>query len=33
LTLDNVAGKRVLSFDGVPVRKCDALLNAEDKVS
>lgn len=33
LTLDQVAGKRVLSFDGVPVKKCDAILSAEDKVS
>ena len=29
LTLDNVGGKSVLSFDGVPVKKCQALLNAE----
>lgn len=33
LTLDNVAGKRVLSFDGVPVKKCEALLNTEAAVS
>jgi len=33
LSLDEVAGKRVLSFDGIPVKRCDALLNAEDKVS
>ena len=26
LTLDNVAGKRVLFFDEVPVRRCDAIL-------
>ena len=29
LTFDNQAGKRVLSFDGVPVRRCDALLSTE----
>lgn len=33
LTFDNVAGKRVLAFDGVPVRKCDAILNSEALVS
>lgn len=33
LTLDEVAGKKVLSFDGIPVRKCDALLNTETAVS
>lgn len=29
LTFDDVAGKRVLMFDGVPVRKTDALLETE----
>lgn len=29
LTLDQVAGKHVLNFDGIPVRRCDALLNNE----
>lgn len=29
LNLDNVGGERVLTFDGVPVRRCDALLNTE----
>lgn len=33
LSLDEVAGKKVLSFDGIPVRKCDALLNTESAVS
>lgn len=33
LTFENVAGKRVLSFDGVPVRKTDALLETEATVS
>lgn len=29
LTADMVAGKRVLAFDGVPVRRCDQLTNTE----
>jgi len=29
LTMDTVAGKRVVAFDGIPVRRCDALLNTE----
>ncbi len=29
LTLEQVAGKRVVAFDGVPVRRCDAILNSE----
>ena len=29
LTFESVAGKQVLSFDGVPVRKTDALLETE----
>lgn len=29
LTMDNVAGKRVLAFDGVPVRRVDQLTNTE----
>ena len=29
LSLDNVAGKKVLSFDGIPVRRVDALLSTE----
>ena len=33
LTLDETAGKKVLSFDGVPVRKCEALLSTEATVS
>ena len=33
LNLDNVGGKRVLTFDDVPVYKCDAILNAEALVS
>tara|TARA_R110000803_G_C11989469_1_gene321875 strand:+ start:20884 stop:21867 length:984 start_codon:yes stop_codon:yes gene_type:complete len=33
LSLDEVAGKKVLSFDGVPVRRCDVLTNAESLVA
>lgn len=33
LTFDNVAGRRVLAFDDVPVRRCDAILNTEAVVS
>jgi hypothetical protein len=29
LTFDDVAGKKILAFDGVPVRKTDALLETE----
>ena len=33
LTMDNVAGKRVLFFDEVPVRRVDALLRTETAVA
>ena len=33
LTMDQVAGKHVLTFDGVPVRRCDALVNSETLVA
>jgi hypothetical protein len=33
LSLDEVAGKQVLSYDGVPFARCDALLNNEATVS
>lgn len=33
LTYDNVAGKRVAMFRGIPVRICDALLETEATVS
>lgn len=33
LTLDTVAGRRVLAFDEVPVRRVDAILNTEATVS
>lgn len=32
LTLENVGGKQVVSFDGIPVRRCDAILNTEARV-
>ena len=32
LSLNEVAGKRVLHFDEVPVRRVDALINTEDRV-
>lgn len=32
LTMDDVAGKKVLSFDSIPVRKVDAILNTEARV-
>lgn len=33
LSLDEAAGKKVLSFDGVPIRRVDAILNTESAVS
>lgn len=33
LTLDNAGGKHILNFDGVPVRRCDAILNTEAVVT
>lgn len=32
LTLENIAGKHVMTFDGVPVRRCDSILNTEATV-
>jgi hypothetical protein len=32
LLMDQVAGKRVLSFDGIPVRRCDAITNTESGI-
>lgn len=29
LSMDQVAGKMVMGFDGIPVRRCDQLLNTE----
>jgi hypothetical protein len=33
LSLDQYAGKAMLSFDGIPVRKCEALINTESVVA
>lgn len=33
LSMDQVAGKKVLTFDGVPVRRVDAILNTEATVA
>jgi hypothetical protein len=33
LAMSEIAGKRVLAFDEVPVRRCDAILNTEATVS
>jgi hypothetical protein len=33
LSLGEAAGKKVLSFDGIPVRRCDAILNTEATVA
>lgn len=33
LGLEEYAGKKVLTFDGIPVRKCDAILNTEAALS
>lgn len=33
LSLDTVAGKKVMTFDSVPVRRCDSILNTETVVT
>lgn len=33
ITMDQVAGKRVVAFDEVPVKRCDAILNTETLIS
>jgi len=33
LTFDTIAGKKVIAFDGIPVRRCDSLVNTESVVS
>jgi hypothetical protein len=33
INMEEVAGKKVTTFDGIPVRRCDALTNAEALVS
>jgi hypothetical protein len=32
LTFENYAGKRIMTFDGVPIRKVDAILLTEARV-
>jgi hypothetical protein len=32
LTMDQVGGKHVVSFDGIPVRRCDSLTSAEARI-
>lgn len=33
LSWETVAGKRIMTFDDIPVRRCDALLNTESAVN
>jgi hypothetical protein len=33
LTFDNVAGKHIMTFDGVPIRRTDAIVNTEAVIS
>lgn len=33
ITMEDVAGKKIMHVDGVPVRRCDALLNTESAIS
>jgi hypothetical protein len=33
LTMDQVGGKSVMSFDGIPVRRCDMLTSTEATIS
>jgi len=33
ITMDQVGGKHVLSFDGIPVRRCDSLTSTEATIS
>ncbi len=33
LTMDQIAGKHVMSFDGIPVRRVDSILNTESAVA
>jgi len=33
LMMDDVAGRKVLTFDGVPVRRCDSITNIETKIA
>lgn len=33
MTMEQIGVKPVLAFDGIPIRRCDAILNAEDLVA
>jgi hypothetical protein len=33
LQMEQVAGKHVMTFDGVPVRRCDGIVNSESQVT
>jgi hypothetical protein len=33
LTMEEVAGKKVVAFDGIPVRRCDSILSTESVIS
>lgn len=33
LTIDEYAGKKIVSFTGIPVRRADAILNTESAVT
>jgi len=33
ITMEEVAGKKVVAFDGIPVRRCDALLSTETAIT
>ncbi len=33
LGMEEIAGKHVMAFDGVPVRRCDAILNTETRLT
>jgi hypothetical protein len=32
LSMENIAGKQVLAFDGIPVRRCDAITSTESGI-
>lgn len=32
LTWETIAGERIMMFDGIPIRQCDALVNTESRV-
>jgi len=32
LSLDEYGGKKILTFDGIPIKRCDKILTTESKV-